>query len=76
MIANLVDGSLYNTADPAALMTPVAAYLRKITNALHHNAAPEQHRRLPRNQARVAILAGPLANDDLGNRSCARILVC
>jgi tetratricopeptide (TPR) repeat protein len=64
--------ALYDTADPVALMTPVAAHLRMTTNAVHRNAAPEQRRRLLCNQAQVAILAGRLTNDDLGNPMSGR----
>ncbi|MGH3864549.1 MAG: helix-turn-helix domain-containing protein [Pseudonocardiaceae bacterium] len=59
--------ALYETADPAALMTPVAAHLRMTAEALRRHPAPEERRRLLRNQAQVAILAGRLAADDLGN---------
>jgi len=59
--------ALYETADPAALITPVAAHLRMTTEALRRTPTPDERRRLLRNQAQVAILAGRLAADDLGN---------
>ncbi|MGH3778317.1 MAG: helix-turn-helix domain-containing protein [Pseudonocardiaceae bacterium] len=64
--------ALYETADPAALMTPVAAHLRMTADALRRNPAPDERRRLLRNQAEVAILAGCLAADDLGNPMSGR----
>jgi tetratricopeptide (TPR) repeat protein len=63
---------LYDTADPAALMTPVAAHLRMTDEALHRDPPPEQRHRLLRNQAQVAILAGRLAAEDLGNSLSGR----
>ncbi|MGH8922383.1 MAG: helix-turn-helix domain-containing protein [Actinomycetes bacterium] len=63
---------LYDSADPAALMTPVAAHLRMTTQALRRDPVPEQRRRLLRNQAQVAILAGRLAAEDLGNSLSGR----
>lgn len=64
--------ALYETADPAALMTPVAAHLRMTAAALRRDPAPEQRRRLLRNQTQVTILAGRLAADDLGNPMSGR----
>jgi transcriptional regulator with XRE-family HTH domain len=58
---------LYETADPAALITPVTAHLRMTAEALRRDPTPEQRRRLLRNQAQVALLAGRLAAEDLGN---------
>lgn len=58
--------------DPAALMTPVAAHLRMTAAALRRDPAPEQRRRLLRNQTQVTILAGRLAADDLGNPMSGR----
>jgi transcriptional regulator with XRE-family HTH domain len=63
---------LYETADPAALMTPLAAHLRMTAEALRRDPAPEQRLRLLRNQARVAILAGRLAAEDLGTPMSGR----
>lgn len=64
--------ALYETADPAALLTPVTAHLRMTADALRRDPTPSQRRRLLRNQARVAILAGRLAHDDLGNALTGR----
>ncbi|MGH3809135.1 MAG: helix-turn-helix domain-containing protein [Pseudonocardiaceae bacterium] len=64
--------ALYETADPVALMTPVAAHLRMAAEALRRDPTPEERRRLLRNQAQVAILAGRLAADDLGNALSGR----
>jgi hypothetical protein len=47
--------ALYETADPAALMTPLAAHLRMTAEALRRDPEPEQRRRLLGNQAQVAI---------------------
>lgn len=58
---------LYETADPPALLTSVAAHLRMTAAALGRDPEPGERRRLLRNQAQVAILAGRLAADDLGN---------
>ena len=59
--------ALYETADPTALMTPVAAHLRMTAEALDRTPTPEKRRRLLRNQTQVAILASRLATEDLGN---------
>jgi transcriptional regulator with XRE-family HTH domain len=64
--------ALYDSADPAALMTPVAAHLRMTTEALRRDPAPEQRHRLLRNRARVATLAGRLAYEDLGDALSGR----
>ncbi len=56
--------ALYRTATPAALLTPVAAHLRMIDEALRGGGG--ERRRLHLNRARVAVLAGRLAFDDLG----------
>lgn len=64
--------ALYETADLAALMTPVAAHLRMTSEALRRHPVPEERRRLLRNQAQVAILAGRLAAEDLGNAMSGR----
>jgi len=64
--------ALYATADPAALLTPVAAHVRMATAALgRENTAPER-RRLLRNLATVATLAGRLAYEDLGDALSGR----
>ncbi|HEY0436560.1 MAG TPA: hypothetical protein VGC92_07975 [Phenylobacterium sp.] len=64
--------ALYPTADPKALLTSVAAHLRMATDALRHDLRPDERRRLLRNIARVAILAGRLASEDLGNAMSGR----
>lgn len=64
--------ALYETADPPALMTPVAAHLRMTAEALGRDPEPGERRRLLRNQARVAILAGRLAAEDLGEPMSGR----
>jgi len=64
--------ALYPTADPAALLTPVTAHMRMATAALsRHHPAPQQ-RRLLRNLATVATLAGRLAHEDLGDAASGR----
>jgi transcriptional regulator with XRE-family HTH domain len=64
--------ALYETADPAALLTSVAAHVRMAQDALSRNPANNERRRLLRNLADVAILAGRLAGDDLGNTMSGR----
>lgn len=64
--------ALYETADPAALLTSVAAHVRLAQDVLRQDPAPDERRRLLRNQAEVAILAGRLAADDLGNTMSGR----
>jgi transcriptional regulator with XRE-family HTH domain len=59
--------ALYETADPAALLTSVAAHVRMAQDALRRDPAVDERRRLLRNLAEVAILAGRLASEDLGN---------
>jgi tetratricopeptide (TPR) repeat protein len=64
--------ALYATADPAALLTPVTAHIRMANVALsRHHPAP-QRRRLLRNLATVATLAGRLAYEDLGDAASGR----
>lgn len=58
---------LYETSDPAALLTSVAAHVRLAQDALCQDPGPDERRRLLRNIAEVAILAGRLTADDLGN---------
>ncbi|HEX2300445.1 MAG TPA: helix-turn-helix transcriptional regulator [Pseudonocardiaceae bacterium] len=67
--------ALYETADPPTLMTPVAAHLRMTAAALGCGSEPGERRRLLRNQAQVAILAGRLAVDDLDNPMAGRAYV-
>jgi hypothetical protein len=64
--------ALYETADPAALLTSVAAHVRMAQDALHQDSAADERPRLLRNLAEVAILAGRLAVDDLGNAMSGR----
>lgn len=64
--------ALYPSADPKALLTSVAAHLRMATDALSHDPIPDQRRRLLRNVARVAVLAGRLASEDFGNTMSGR----
>jgi tetratricopeptide (TPR) repeat protein len=63
---------LYETADPAALLTSVAAHVRMAQDVLSQGRAADERRRLLRNLAEVAILAGRLAHDDLGNTMSGR----
>ncbi|MDQ3765426.1 MAG: hypothetical protein M3460_29435 [Actinomycetota bacterium] len=65
-------GCLYETADPAALLTSVAAHVRMVQDKLSPDPEDNQRRRLLRNLADVAILAGRLAGDDMGNTMSAR----
>ncbi len=64
--------ALYDTADPAALLTSVAAHVRMAQDALRQDPAADERRRLLRNLAEVGILAGRLAADDLGNAMSGR----
>jgi tetratricopeptide (TPR) repeat protein len=64
--------ALYETADPKALLTTVAAHVRMAQDALRQDPAADERRRLLRNLAEVAILAGRLAADDLGNTMSGR----
>jgi transcriptional regulator with XRE-family HTH domain/tetratricopeptide (TPR) repeat protein len=64
--------ALYDTADPAALLTSVAAHVRMAQDILRHDPSPVERRRLLRNLAEVAILAGQFAADDLGNTMSGR----
>ncbi|MBV9766513.1 MAG: helix-turn-helix transcriptional regulator [Acidobacteriaceae bacterium] len=64
--------ALYETADPAALLTSVAAHVRLAQDSLSQRPTPDVRRRLLRNLAEVAILAGQLASDDLGNTMSGR----
>jgi hypothetical protein len=64
--------ALYETADPAALLATVAAHVRMAQDALRQYPAGDERRRLLRNLAEVAILAGRLAADDLGNAMSGR----
>jgi hypothetical protein len=64
--------ALYETADPAALLTSMAAHARMAQDALRQKPGTDERRRLLRNLAEVAILAGRLAADDLGNAMSGR----
>lgn len=64
--------ALYDSADPSALLTSVAAHVRMAQNALRQDPAVGERRRRLRNLAEVAILAGRLAADDLGNTMSGR----
>jgi transcriptional regulator with XRE-family HTH domain len=64
--------ALYETADPLALLTTVAAHVRMAQDALRQDPVADERRRLLRNLAQVAILAGRLAADDLGNTMSGR----
>jgi transcriptional regulator with XRE-family HTH domain len=59
--------ALHATADPAALLTPVAAHIRMVKAGLSRDHTAAERRRLLRNRARVAALAGRLAFEDLGD---------
>ena len=63
---------LYATADPSALLTPVAAHVRMVTAALGRENTAAERRRLLRNRATVATLAGRLAYEDLGDALSGR----
>jgi transcriptional regulator with XRE-family HTH domain len=63
---------LHATADPAALLTPVAAHVRMVTSALGRDTTASERRRLLRNRATVATLAGRLASEDLGDALSGR----
>lgn len=64
--------ALHATADPAALLTPVAAHVRMATAALGCDHTASERRRLLRNLATVAALAGCLAYEDLGDAASGR----
>jgi transcriptional regulator with XRE-family HTH domain/tetratricopeptide (TPR) repeat protein len=64
--------ALHPTTEPKALLTSVAAHVRMATDALQHEPETGQRRRLLRNLSRVAILAGRLASEDLGNAMSGR----
>jgi transcriptional regulator with XRE-family HTH domain len=64
--------ALHATADPAALLTPVAAHVRMATTTLGLDHTMSERRRLLRNLAKVATLAGRLAYEDLGDAASGR----
>ena len=63
---------LFDTADPAALLAPVAAHVRMLGDALRGPVSPNDRQRLLRNRVRAAILAGRLAFERLDNSMSAR----
>ena len=63
---------LYATADAAALLTPVAAHVRMLGDALQGQLSAGDRQRLLSNRARVAILAGRLAFEHPHNPMSAR----
>ena len=63
---------LFDTADPAALLAPVAAHVRMLGDALRGPVSPGDRQRLLRNRVRAAILAGRLAFERLDNSMSAR----
>jgi hypothetical protein len=62
---------LCDTADPSALMTPIAAHVRTVGDALRGHSLGDRQRLL-RNRVRVAILAGRVASERLHNTMSAR----
>lgn len=63
---------LYESADPAALLTSIAAHVRMAQAALGHDPAPQDRRRLLTNLAEAATLAGRLTAEDVGNPMSGR----
>jgi transcriptional regulator with XRE-family HTH domain len=63
---------LYETADSAALLTSVAAHVHMAQDALRQDPTAHDRPRLLRNLVEVAILAGRLAAEDLGNAMSGR----
>jgi hypothetical protein len=63
---------VYHSADPEALMAPVAAHLRTVAGLLEDRARDPLRERLVRNQGEVALLAGRLAFFDLDDALTAR----
>jgi transcriptional regulator with XRE-family HTH domain len=61
--------ALHATADPTALLTPVAAHVRMASAALSQDHTADERRRLLRNRA---TLAGRLASEDLGDAASGR----
>jgi tetratricopeptide (TPR) repeat protein len=64
--------ALYETADPSVLLTSVAAHVHMAQDALRQDPGADERRRLLRNLAEVAVVAGRLAADDLGNAMSGR----
>ena len=63
---------LYETADPVALHHTVTAHVNAATRALTQQHPLAERRRLLRNLAQVATLAGRLAYEDLGDALSGR----
>jgi transcriptional regulator with XRE-family HTH domain len=63
---------LYDTADPAALLAPVAAHVQMVGDALRQSQSASDRQRLLRSRVRVAVLAGRLAFQRLKNTMSAR----
>jgi transcriptional regulator with XRE-family HTH domain len=64
--------ALYETANPAALLTSLAAHVQLVTGMLGADHSPAVRRRLLGNLATVATLAGRIAHDDLGDAFTGR----
>lgn len=64
--------TLYHSADPAALLTPVTAHLGTVDEAIVEFGNSAARRKLLANRARVATLAGRLAFFDLQDSMSAR----
>lgn len=64
--------TLHATANPSALLNTVAAHVRMATAALGQEHTAKQRRRLLRNLATVATLAGRLAYEDMGDALSGR----
>jgi transcriptional regulator with XRE-family HTH domain len=70
-LANRYD-ELHPTADPLALAQSVNAHVQAVSQALRGNHQPDTRRRLLRNLAHVATLAGRLAHEKLNDPFIAR----
>jgi hypothetical protein len=64
--------SAYDTADSAALLTPVVAHVRMLGDVLHTEISSGDRQRVLRNRIRAAILAGRMAFERLNNPMSAR----
>jgi hypothetical protein len=64
--------ALHATADPVALLTPLAAHIRMATAALGREHTAAERRRFLRNLSTVATLAGRLAYENLGDAASGR----
>jgi transcriptional regulator with XRE-family HTH domain len=63
---------LHATADPLALSQAVNAHVKAVTQALRGKHQPDERRRMLRNLAQVASLAGQLAHGRLNDAFTAR----